>query len=405
MFGPMSFVHRRLWPLLPRGLRRSALFYATARAAPRPAPDTRAALPIVVAGALRTLSGLGESARLCHDALLAAGLPVYGIDLTAGLMQPDDHPGWSFADGRSLEGPGTIILHVNSPLVALAMLCLGPRVIEHKRIVGYWAWELPEVPAEWRNGVQFVHEIWVPSRFTAAAVEPIAGGRPVRIMAHPVAVRLGAPTAGRRREGQPFTVLTIFNTASGFTRKNPLAAIAAFRRAFDGDTGARLVVKTLNVSSSPQAAELVRAASPCGNVVVIADPMTTSEIIGLYTDADVLLSLHRSEGFGLTLAEAMLQGVPVVATGWSGNADFLTQETGIPIPCRLVPAQDPQGTYQHPGMRWAEPDIDAAAAALRRLRDAPALRARLGCAGAKFAADTWSAHMYAGAVRAQLGVQ
>jgi glycosyltransferase involved in cell wall biosynthesis len=114
--------------------------------------------------------------------------------------------------------------------------------------------------------------------------------------------------------------------------------------------------------------------------------------------------LHRSEGFGLTLAEAMSRGLPVVATNWSGNVDFLTPETGIPIPYRLIPAEDPQGTYHHPQMSWAAADIDAAASALRRLRGDPALCSRLGCAAARFAARAWSAEAFTAAVRHHLAL-
>ena len=118
----------------------------------------------------------------------------------------------------------------------------------------------------------------------------------------------------------------------------------------------------------------------------------------------MLISLHRSEGFGLTLAEAMLRGLPVIATNWSGNVDFLTGDTGIPVPYRLVPAQDPQGTYQHPDLRWADADIDAAAAALRRLRANPALRRALGEAAAAFGVKVWSGAAYAATARRRLGL-
>ena len=118
--GHKSLLHR-LWRCMPRRARRSVLFHATSVAAPRPTSRARPALPIVVAGALRTASGLGQSARLCHDALKVAGERVFGLDLTSALMQPADHADFAFADGGAVLGPGTLILHVNSPLVPLAM--------------------------------------------------------------------------------------------------------------------------------------------------------------------------------------------------------------------------------------------------------------------------------------------
>ncbi len=91
-----------------------------------------------------------------------------------------------------------------------------------------------------------------------------------------------------------------------------------------------------------------------------------------------MLSLHRSEGFGLVPAEAMLLGRAVVVTDWSGNTDFTDADTAALVPYRLVPAVDPRGVFQAPGAVWAEADIDAAAAQLRRLADDPAQRAALG---------------------------
>jgi glycosyltransferase involved in cell wall biosynthesis len=402
---PFGLLHRHLWQRLPRDWRRSALFYATGLAAPRPSPMAEPDLPILVAGALRTASGLGESARLCHDALKAAGMPVGGIDLTNGLMQRADHPDFVFDDAHAWEGPGTLILHVNSPLVPLAILRLGRRLVQGKRIVGYWAWELPDVPPDWRHGIPFVHEIWVPSQFTARAVTPIANGRPVHVVPHPIAVNTighGAPKPAAR---VPYTALTIFDMASSLARKNPSAAIEAFRKAFGSDPTTRLIVKASNLSSFPEGRRLIESAvNSASNVVLIDKILSDAERGALYDQADAVMSLHRSEGFGLTLAEAMLRGLPVVATNWSGNVDFMNEETGILIPCRLIPAEDPQGTYHHPDMMWAEPDIDAAALALRQLREDPALRARLGARAAQFAARTWSAQAYVATVRQHLGV-
>ena len=400
-----SLLHRHLWQRLPQGWRRSALLHATALAAPRPTVNAEPGVPILVAGALRTASGLGESARLCHDALKVAGLPVFGVDLTSALMQPEDYPDFAFVDGRTLdEGVGTIILHINSPLVPLAMLRLGRRLVHNKRIVGYWAWELRQVPSDWHYGVPFVHEIWVPSRFTAEAVRSIAAGRPVHIVPHPVAAHQPGPRPGTGAIDHPFTILTIFNTASSFARKNPCAAIDAFRMAFDGDPSTQLIVKTSNLSSFSQGLNLIESAKGSANNIVVIDKiMSASELTALYTKANVVMSLHRSEGFGLTLAEAMMRGLPVVATNWSGNVDFLTEETGMPINYRLVPSEDPQGTYHHPGMRWAEADVAEAAAALRCLHDNRAFCATLGRGAAQFASRTWSAEAYVSAVRQHLG--
>jgi hypothetical protein len=191
-----SLLHREVWQRLPQGPRQRALFGAATLLAPRPGREVLPSGPIIVAGALRTASGLGQSARLGYEALRLAGVEVFGVDLTAALMQPLDAADFDFADGSSLVGPGTLILHVNAPLVPLAFIRLGRRLVADKYVVGYWAWELPALPADWRHGIRFVHEVWVPSRFVAQAISSMSFGRPVRVVPHPVALSWTTPVNG-----------------------------------------------------------------------------------------------------------------------------------------------------------------------------------------------------------------
>jgi glycosyltransferase involved in cell wall biosynthesis len=396
--------HRLIWQRLPRRFRREALFRASAWVAPRPAATAAAVKPVIVVGSLRTASGLGNSARLCHDALKAAGMPVLGIDLTTALMQPVDDHEFAFSDGSDARGPGTLVMHINSPLVPLAMMRLGHRLVREKRVVGYWAWELPEAPADWRHGLPFVHEVWVPSRFTAGALRRLVADVPVHVVPHPVATCHGGAASRKTAGSDPFTVLTIFDAASGFQRKNPCATVRAFRIAFGDDRAARLIVKAMHLSDFPDArAQLMAATGDAKNIVLIDTKLDKARMDELYGQADVVASLHRSEGFGLVLAEAMLRGVPVVATDWSGSMDFLSRQTGVPIPYELVPARDRQGAYDHPDMSWAEANVEQAAMALRRLRDDPECGQRLSHQGAQFAASAFNAASYAGLVRQRLG--
>ena len=282
-----ELLHRYLWQSLPRSWRRAALFNAASIMSPRVSEGAKPADPLIVAGTLRTASGLGESARLCHNALEKAGVAVYGIDLSEALMQPRDYHPFSFHDGRDVEGRGTLIVHVNSPLVPLALWHLGRRFLRDKYVVGCWAWELPEVPADWRHGIPFVHEIWVPSRFTADAVRPIAEGRPVHVMPYAVAANGRSQPVDARVSQRPFTVLTIFNTASSIARKNPSAAIAAFRRAFGDDPTVRLIVKTANGETYSEGLEPIRTAAEAPNIVLIDRVMDEVELDRLYYQADV----------------------------------------------------------------------------------------------------------------------
>jgi glycosyltransferase involved in cell wall biosynthesis len=330
---------------------------------------------------------------------------VYGIDLTRTLLHDEDYPDFSFEDGRHLVGAGTIFLHVGGPLVPLALLRLGRDLVSNKRIIAHWVWELPQMPNDWRLGIPYVHEIWTPSRFAADALGTIAGGRPIYVLPHPIDPPADWPKQRLLRDQRPFTALVILNIASSFERKNPCAAITAFRQAFGDDPQVRLIVKYANAFSYPKAIELMEgAAAGATNVTFIGDTMDASGVDALYAEADVIMSLHRAEGFGLVIAEGMLRGIPVIATDWSGNTDFLTPETGVPVSYRLIPANDPQDTYDHPTMRWADADIGQVAQALRTMRANPDLRLTIGSEARAHATALFSPKTYGAKVKELLSV-
>lgn len=394
----VSLVHRHVWGWFPRTLRREALFTATRLIAPRPAQNPPAIGPIYVAGALRTASGLGEAARLSYNALQDSGLDVRGVDLTSALMQRSDAD-FSFKDGAGEKGPGVVLLHVNAPVTPMAMAKLGRRFVAGKRIIGYWAWELPVAPRDWRHGLPFVNDVWALSSFTAEALRPLVGYLPP-VLYIPCALDAAGYTPRKRQKDDPFSVLMIFNVASSVARKNPFAAIRAFKLAFGEDARTRLIVKLANAEASPGFMTLLaREIDGSANVEVIDKVMTAMDIANLYTSCDALISLHRAEGFGLPMAEAMARGIAVVGTDWSGSADFLNERTGIPIPYTLVPAQDPQATYDQPDICWAEADVPEAARALVRLRNNPDLARVLGQNAASYAQAHWTANAYAARMR------
>ena len=373
-----DIVHRQLWRRIPRSLRRSAitgavnLLYPAAHAA-------AAGAPVTVVGELSSASGLGESARLCHGALQAAGVTVNGIDIARRLLADQNFSNFAFTSPGPRER-GSMVVHVNPFPLPIAVPSIGRARLRAKRVVGYFAWELERPPEIWRKGVRYVDEIWVPSHFSADALAPIAGGRVLRVMAHPVALndRFGSKSCQNRAASRPFTVLTIFNMRSSFARKNPLATIEAFRAAFGASRDHRLIIKVLNGSSFPEGWRQLQKASVAPNINILDGHVSAHAMNALYLGSDIVASLHRSEGFGLLAAEAMLAGRAVVATDFSGTRDFLNAENGVPIPFRLVPARDPQGEYDMPACMWAEPEIDAAIDAFRRLAEDESFCRRLG---------------------------
>lgn len=375
-----------LWRALPRQARRRWLARGAALLAPHPdQPPPAAQGGIIVAGELARASGLGEGARLMLHALRAAGVPAWSAE--AGVLAGDD----GLAPRSEPPPPGVpLILHVNAPALPAALLGLGRAGVRGRRIVGYWAWELPVVPPGWRVGVPFVHEVWAPSRFTAAALEPLLPGR-VRVVPHPVAAAPPKPGAlGRADFGLPddaVVTLVAFNLASSFERKNPLAAIEAHRLAFGERPDRSLLIKVVNPHHFPSDFERLREAAAAPNIRIESRTLPPADNHALTAACDIVLSLHRSEGFGLGLAEAMLLSRPVVATEWSGNTDFMDSDSAAMVPVSLIPAQDPRGVFEAPGAVWADPDLRAAAAHLTRLADDAALRRDLG-ARAQAAART-----------------
>ena len=323
--------------------------------------------PIKIVGYFAGSHGIAASARLAARAFEALGVSIERVDVTDAKLD------WS---GRLAEPvcASAWIFHLNPPELLAALACLGPRQLFGPRY-GYWAWELPRAPARWLKDAALVDEVWAPSHYTARALAGAAA--PVRVVPHPLTVEDFANVAPAPRRAA-FQGVSIFDFNSSLARKNPEGAIAAWARAFQGDATCELTLKTQNGEAFPQALAALRAAAPA-NVRVVDAVWPYAEVQSLIAGADVLVSLHRAEGFGLTPAEAMAMGVPVLATGYSGVCDFMDEDCALLVPFRPTPVVDPQGVYQ--GQTWAEPDVDSAADALIRLRSNPELRHRLGEAG------------------------
>ncbi len=390
---------RHVWSRLPVRWRQGIVRKATELLAPPISRDAKPIPPIIVVGLFSQASGLGAAARACHDALAAGGLPVYGIDVAQQLRYEKNFRDFTYRDGRDVVGHGTLLLHVPGPRVPHALMHPGKNFVRDKHVIAHWFWELETLPQDWHAAVPFVHEVFVNTEFVAGAVRKLSDDLPVHVVAYPLSRRepMGRPP---RSDREKFTVLFVFNVLSNFTRKNPCAVIAAFRQAFGDDPQARLIIKHTNSSRWPRSVELMKEASAgAENIELLGDTLDDAGMDELYERADVLLSLHRSEGLGLVMAEAMQRGIPVISTNWSGNAEFLNAESAVLIDCDLVPVSDPQGSYSSAGTVWASPDIDAAAAALRALRAEPDLRCRLGAAGALGAAEFFAPARYVDFVR------
>lgn len=324
---------------------------------------------IVVAGMFSTASGLGEWARSTYDSLINAGYDVIAVDLSP-VLAPMDYACEIPLEAFPSEATGTLILHANAPEVPTCLATLGLKRGRSWRVIAAWAWELDVFPPNWDHAYPFISEIWALSDFAAKALLKHPNSPPVRVL--PIAIRPMALAAreGKRPAGVRFTVLVLADALSSLSRKNPMGAIDAFRLAFGSDEGCRLVIKVRNLDpESRDAQQLVAAATEATNIDLLDQTLSKAEHVQLIASADVLVSLHRAEGFGLGLAEAMVCGVPVIATGWSGNLTFCDAKSTSLIEYNLIPVSDAAGPYSIPGALWADPNLKVAADALTRLRD------------------------------------
>jgi glycosyltransferase involved in cell wall biosynthesis len=347
--------------------------------APLPDRAPRGGFPFAIAGLFSTASGIGEGARLAYDALDAAGMAPTAFDISSAFGQVEIE-----APVRRAIVPGSggsLIVHHNAPFLPRALWALGRTRVRGRRIIGYWAWEFPRIPDHWLPSLRYLHEVWVPSELTRVAISA-ATDLPVHVVPHPLPPVTATPNM-RARLGLPadaLIVLTAFHMGSAFARKNPLAAIAAFRRAFADAPNCLLAIKLVDHGASSRARhELEQAIAGAPNIRLINAMLPPAEMAGLIAAVDIVLSLHRSEGFGLVPAEAMQLGKPVVATAWSGNMDFMNERNSALVSYDLVPVQDTyDGAFIADGQLWAEANVEHAADWLRRLAAEPELRQRLG---------------------------
>lgn len=327
---------------------------------------------IDVVGFLGGSLGIGESARLLVEAARAASIPVGTVALTR------DASGRVQAGARPDELHDTTVLCVNADYTPVVSETF-PELVDGSLRIGMWYWEVEDFPATLHGAFAFVDEVWVATEFVRAALAPDSPV-PVRVVCPPLPQRGPAPTLRRADLGlpdRPFH-LFVFDYLSTAERKNPLGVVDAFTRAFGPEDGPVLVVKSINAAQRPAAAERLRLhAARHPHVLLLEEHLPRDARDALVAHCDAYVSLHRSEGLGLTIAEAMAWGKPVVATAYGGNVDFMTEANSFPVP--WTPGTIPAAAAPYPaGGRWAEPDLDAAAALLRRMHDDPAEARRRG---------------------------
>lgn len=325
---------------------------------------------INLVGYLAAESGVGEAARLFAKAAHASAIPYSIVDV--GYQNENlqrDKSAFAVAASEQFD---IDIVYVNADQTPRTLDYL--KSINHKSrySIGFWHWEQPKLPNIYLSAFDGLTEVWTPSAFVQDAVAKIS---PIPVYKVPHAIDFSlTPGTSRRDFGLPnsgFLVLVMYDFHSYQYRKNPEAAVAAFRISAANKSNVWLVIKTINADKHPEDYARLRASvTDMQNVIFLDKFLTRQEVYDLESCCDTLISLHRAEGFGLALAEMMFLGKPVIATGWSANMEFMTPMNSLPVHYALKQLEKTMGVYEA-GQNWAEADVGHAAECLTLLINNP----------------------------------
>lgn len=361
---------------------------------------TKVGLNIV--GFLTAELGVGESARCMVRAADAAGLPNALVPLK--LHCKNRLGDTTYVDRMQDENPHAFnVVHLDPPASRDIDHHHGPTFRAGKYNIAYWAWELPEFPDAWVPSSAYFDEIWCPSDFVRDAIA-MKVSLPVLTMPH--SIRFERPQGDfRARFGLPtdrFLFLVLYDLNSYTARKNPQAAIEAYRRSGLGDRQAGLVIKVHNVKGNEvDFAHLREILNDVPGAIILSETLGRTEIYQLQAACDCFVSLHRSEGFGLAVAESMYLSKPVICTDWSATSEFVNRENGCPVPYTLQRLDRNYGPYGK-GQVWAEPNVDEAAHWMQRLSADATLAQRLGRAGRETIAQRFAPEVIGARYRQRL---
>jgi glycosyltransferase involved in cell wall biosynthesis/SAM-dependent methyltransferase len=336
-------------------------------AARAPLPSSSFRTGVNVAGYFKAVLGVGEVARQVVSALESQEFPLALVGLDTPFSEQSER--FERETGHEAIYPTNLIC-VNADSIQSFLEEMGPDFRRDHHSIGLWWWEVSKFPERWFHAFNYVDEVWACTRHIAdalAAVSPVPVVHMPLPVAPPVVEPMSREALGLPEEG--FLFLFTFDYYSVFRRKNPVAVVEAFKRAFAAGDGAKLVVKSINHDHDPEGhAQLVAAAADHPDVVLLESYVSREEKDAMLAAADCYVSLHRSEGFGLGLAESMHLGKPVIATGYSGNLDFMTARNSYLVDHEMVPIGPGAEPYPEDG-EWAEPSVEHAAELMRQVFD------------------------------------
>nr|WP_240479926.1 glycosyltransferase family 4 protein [Paenibacillus fonticola] len=383
-------------PLFPQRIRQKAKKMLLKKAFPIEKKSGNQSLTnlsngINLIGYSRAEMGIGESCRIAARNLDAVEIP-FGIlnfiGTNSARMQDFT---WSH---REMEAPlhSVNLFHINAEQMTEVYAHYGNSLFQGRYNIGYWHWELLDFPDEWIDNFNLVDEVWVPSTFVADSVA-MKSPVPVVKIPHSIKVDLVEP---RNREyyhlpKDAFLFLSMYDVKSYQERKNPRASIEAFKAAFaPDDLHVGLVLKVNCYKSGQTDLELLDSLiANYQNIYLIKETLNRNDVNSLLSITDCFVSLHRSEGFGLGLAEAMYLGKPVIGTNWSSNIDFMNDSNSCLVDYTLIALGEDYGPYK--GYQyWADPNIHHAAQFMKRLVDDEDYYRSIALAGQKYIQEQYS---------------
>src|SRR5262245_6356650 len=317
--------------------------------------DTRRAPGLNVIGYFDSYGGIGQSTRSLANAAEHAGVPVAREKISR------------FGHAVGTAPYDVNLYHANADGAAALVEELGPRLHAGRANVGYWYWETETLPEAWKDRFDYFDEIWVASEYCERA---IAASSPIPVVRVPPAVEPAAARTGPKAwagvDSADFLFLSVVDALSVPERKNPVGTVRAFARAFPTPSSAHLLLQIGHLEREPGLAQELAAAAAGSRVTVRTAELPRPDLENLFAACDAYVSLHRAEGFAFPIAEAMAAGKPVIATDYSGSADYLDETTGFPV--RWKSMELPRTIRDYPqGTRWAEPDEAHAAELLRHV--------------------------------------
>lgn len=353
-------------------------------------------------GCIRAEIGLGQSCRLLANEIDHTDIP-YSIQdfLLDGELRAEDHS-WDHKIQEDL--PYNInLLHIEPMDLIMAYMRMEPEVWDYRYNIAFWLWELEEFPESWKKSLDLVDEIWTPSEFASSCIRKVTD-KPVLTIPYCVT----APTEEQyNREyfnlpEDKFLFLVMYDTNSTMARKNPMGAIKAFQQAFSPeDENVGLVLKMNN----PRTEDLEALKASFGdykNVYYITEIMDKVVVNSLIKAVDVFVSLHRAEGFGLVMAEAMLNGTPCIATNWSSNTEFMNEEVACMVDYTFTVLEKTSPPYEK-GARWADANIDTASAYMKKLATEPEYYEELAVKGKAYVEEKLGMEQAVTAIQKRIG--